>query len=395
MEKLQPQLRFPEFGANWETKPLIEVSNKITDGTHDTPKPIKEGIPFLTAIHLKDGFVDYNNCYYLDQEVHNSIYKRCNPEKGDLLMVNIGAGTATCAINSVDYEFSLKNVALVKPNKKIIDGLFLAQVQRKKSNKIFNQLTSGGAQPFLSLKEIGRLKITFPSLPEQTKIATFLTAVDEKLTALKQKKTLLEQYKKGVMQKIFSQELRFKDYTSTSLSTGSGNDFADWEEKKLGDCLEYLQPTKYLVSSTEYNNSYKTPVLTAGKTFILGYTNESNGIFETNLPVIIFDDFTTATQFVDFPFKAKSSAMKILRVKVGANIKFMYETMRIMKYELGGHERHWISKFAPMDILIPSLPEQTKIANFLAAIDKKINHCQGQIEKAAIWKKGLLQQMFV
>jgi type I restriction enzyme S subunit len=204
---------------------------------------------------------------------------------------------------------------------------------------------------------------------------------------LKQKKTFLEQYKKGVMQKIFSQELRFKD--------DNGNDYPDWEEKKLGDCLDYIQPTKYLVSSTEYDNSYTTPVLTAGKTFILGYTNETNGIFENNLPVIIFDDFTTATQFVDFPFKAKSSAMKILIANEGVNIKFIYEAMEVMNYEIGGHERHWISKFAPLEISIPCLEEQTKIANFLSAIDEKINHCGVQIEKMEVWKKGLLQQMFV
>ena len=99
-----------------------------------------------------------------------------------------------------------------------------------------------------------------------------------------------------MMQKIFNQEIRFKD--------DNGEDFGDWEEKSLGECLDYEQPTNYIVESTEYNNDYKTPVLTAGKTFILGYTNEENGVFQTdNLPVIIFDDFTTATQFVDFPFK--------------------------------------------------------------------------------------------
>ena len=165
--------------------------------------------------------------------------------------------------------------------------------------------------------------------------------------------------------------------------------------KSLGDCLDYIQPTKYLVESTEYDDSYSTPVLTAGKTFILGYTNETQGIFEDNLPVIIIDDFTTATQFVDFPFKAKSSAMKILVAKENVSIKFIYETMQILKYEIGGHERHWISKFTFLDISLPSIEEQTKIANFLSAIDEKIKLVQGQIEKMELWKKGLLQKMFV
>jgi type I restriction enzyme S subunit len=172
-----PNLRFPGFEEEWEVKKLENIAKKITDGTHDTPKPIEKGIPFLTAIHIKDGFVDYNNCYYLDKEVHNKIFKRCNPEKNDLLIVNIGAGTATCALNIVDYEFSLKNVALVKPDTNIIDGRFLVQIQRKKSLKIFNQLTSGGAQPFLSLKEIGRLLISFPTIAEQHKISLFLFCI--------------------------------------------------------------------------------------------------------------------------------------------------------------------------------------------------------------------------
>ena len=382
-----PTLRFPEFTGEWEKKKLGEVSFKITDGTHDTPKPTNEGIPFLTAIHIKDGFVDYENCYYLPKSEHDLIYKRCNPEKGDLLIVNIGAGTAACALNTVEYEFSLKNVALVKPNKEIIYPNFLEQIQRKNSAKIFIQLTSGGAQPFLSLNEIGKIKIMLPTLPEQTKIANFLTAVDDKLTQLKKKKSLLEQYKKGVMQKLFSQELRFKDE--------NGKDFAEWEEVNLGKCLDYEQPTNYLVSSTEYNDKFKTPVVTAGKTFILGYTNETAGIFDKNLPVIIFDDFTTATQFVNFPFKAKSSAMKILKPKAGNNIKFIYEALQMINYEIGGHGRHWISVFAEMNIFIPTLPEQTKIANFISAIDDKINHCGVQIEKMEGWKKGLLQQMFV
>src|SRR3546814_7630509 len=120
---------------------------------------------------------------------------------------------------------------------------------------------------------------------------------------------------------------------------------SDWSSDVCSSDL-YLQPTPYLVESTDYNNKYKTPVLTAGKSFILGYTNEDKGIFKNNLPVIIFDDFTTASQFVDFPFKVKSSAMKILIAKKNADIKFSYESMQLIKYEVGVHQRHWISIFS-------------------------------------------------
>src|SRR5450830_2058806 len=88
------------------------------------------------------------------------------------------------------------------------------------------------------------------------------------------------------------------------------HDAGSWRPKELGQCLDYLQPTKFLVNSTAYDDKYETPVVTAGKTFILGYTNETEGVFDNPLPVIIFDDFTTASQYVDFQFKAKSSAMK-------------------------------------------------------------------------------------
>jgi type I restriction enzyme, S subunit len=121
-----------------------------------------------------------------------------------------------------------------------------------------------------------------------------------------------------------------------------------------------------------------------------------NGIFKKEeLPVIIFDDFTTATQFVDFPFKAKSSAMKILKAKENINIKFIYEAMQNLKFEVGGHGRHWISICSNLCVDLPSLSEQTKIANFLSAIDEKVALVSNQIQDTQEYKKGLLQQMFV
>ncbi len=169
----------------------------------------------------------------------------------------------------------------------------------------------------------------------------------------------------------------------------------EWEEKELDYFLDYLQPTPYLVESTDYDDKYKTPVLTAGKSFILGYTNEDKGIFKNNLPVIIFDDFTTATQFVDFPFKGKSSAMKILKAKKDADIKFSYESMQLIKYEVGVHQRHWISIFSKLKIPAPKLNEQQKIASCLSSLDEVI---AAQIQKLDVlkdYKKGLMQNLFL
>lgn len=405
MENTQniPSLRFPEFKEKWEKKKMLELADKITDGTHDTPKQVEIGIPFLTAIHIKDGFIDYNNCYYLDLEIHNSIYKRCNPEKNDLLIVNIGAGTATCALNIVDYEFSMKNVALIKPNKSIIDGKFLAQIQRKKASKIFNQLTSGGAQPFLSLKEIGRLIVSYPPFPEQEKIATFLTAVDEKLHALKQKKRLLEQYKKGVMQKIFSQELRF--------AADNGNAFADWEEKKLGEVL-------IKNSKKNKNQEFKLVQSVSNKR---GFVNQDE-YFEdrviaskdlSNYYVIQKGDFAYNPSRIDvgslaYKFDDKSSVISPLYISFKANKDYLNDAFllewfstqqftRQMNSSFEGSVRNTLSyeSLRKIQMFYPCLEEQTKIASFLSTIDEKINHCQAQITNTEVWKKGLLQQLFV
>ncbi|MGL2901227.1 restriction endonuclease subunit S [Helicobacter pylori] len=143
------------------------------------------------------------------------------------------------------------------------------------------------------------------------------------------------------------------------------------EFRKLGEVLEYDQPNKYCVTSKEFDKSYPTPVLTAGKTFILGYTNEKDNIYQAskNAPVIIFDDFTTATQWVDFPFEVKSSAMKILLPKNPIiNIRFIFFYMQTIPYNIGGeHARHWISRYSQLEVPIPPLEIQQEIVKILDA----------------------------
>jgi type I restriction enzyme, S subunit len=169
---------------------------------------------------------------------------------------------------------------------------------------------------------------------------------------------------------------------------------AAWVPNELGDSLDYLQPTPYLVNSTTYSDSYETPVVTAGKTFILGYTDETGGVFDQPLPVIIFDDFTTASQFVDFRFKAKSSAMKILLAKKNVNIKFVYESMQQIDYEVGAHGRHWISAYSKIQVALPTPGEQKKIADCLTSLDELIAAQGRKVEALKTYKRGLMQQLF-
>lgn len=141
------------------------------------------------------------------------------------------------------------------------------------------------------------------------------------------------------------------------------------ETIELGEVLQYEQPTNYIVESDRYNDEFKTPVLTAGKSFVLGYTNETKNIY-TNLPVIIFDDFTTATKFVDFPFKVKSSAMKILSCDENiADIKYLFYLIQTIKINSEQHQRYWISKFSKIKIPLPPLSTQKEIAEKLDTAD--------------------------
>lgn len=165
--------------------------------------------------------------------------------------------------------------------------------------------------------------------------------------------------------------------------------------KKLEDCLDYEQPTKYIVKSTEYDDSYKTPVLTAGQSFIIGYTGEIDGIYKADSknPVIIFDDFTTGFHWVDFDFKVKSSAMKMLRPKNNICFRYVFYAMSCIKFQASSHVRHWISVYSQFQIPIPPVEIQREITEILSTQDKLIELKQNLIDQKKQQKKWLMQNL--
>ena len=272
---------------------------------------------------------------------------------------------------------------------------------------------SVGAQPNLNLEQMNNFTFFYPTLVEQTKIASFLTAVDDKLQALKQKKTLLEQYKKGVMQKIFSQELRFND--------DNGHEYPDWEEKKLGDIGTFQtssidklsnenESEVYLVN---YMNVYRHENINSEsiKTFqvvtakekqiescnlIKGdilFTPSSETPDDIGHSVVIFENLENAVFSYHLMRFRPTRKISILYSHYFCNIPQVLSQLTKLAT---GSTRFTISvkSFSSISVELPCIEEQTKIANFLSAIDDKINHCQVQLEKMEVWKKGLLQQMF-
>ena len=153
-----------------------------------------------------------------------------------------------------------------------------------------------------------------------------------------------------------------------------------WTMCKLEDILEYEQPQAYIVESTEYSDNFKTPVLTPGKSFILGYTNEQFGIYSGPFPVIIFDDFTTASKYVNFPFKVKSSAMKILHPAKEIDIKYVEYFMSITKLVGDTHKRYWISEYSKIEIPVPPLKEQHRITEMVDNLFGKLDTLLAETE---------------
>jgi type I restriction enzyme S subunit len=241
---------------------------------------------------------------------------------------------------------------------------------------------NAGNTPYITMGTLTEMQLAVPaSKIEQTAIAN---AISDISVLIKKFERLIEKkknVKQGAMQELLTGKKRLPGFSGK------------WEVKKLGELLDYEQPTKYLVKDTEYRDNFNTPVLTAGKTFILGYTNEENGIFK-DLPVIIFDDFTTATKFVDFPFKAKSSAMKMLKPRnKDINLRFVFEKMQMIDFKLGDHKRYWISEYQNIEIDIPKPDEQKAIANVLSDMDMEIEKLESQLTKYQNIKQGMMQTL--
>ena len=173
---------------------------------------------------------------------------------------------------------------------------------------------------------------------------------------------------------------------------------SNWTEYTLEDLLSYEQPTPYIVESTDYSDSYDTPVLTAGKSFIIGYTNETSGIYD-KLPAIIFDDFTTSTQYVNFPFKVKSSAMKILTANTELVIpKFIFYRMQIIEFDHSTHKRYWIQQYSKIKVKIPPVPEQerivAKIEELFSELDNGVETLKKTKQQLAVYRQAVLKEAF-
>ncbi|EGS60819.1 MULTISPECIES: restriction endonuclease subunit S [Vibrio] len=339
-------------------------------------------------ISLADSFrLDQGYVYETEKEISEAGIANSSAElhPAETVVLSRDAGIGKSGVMAEPMAVSQHFIAWKCDNSEKLNSWFLYNwLQLNKAE--FERQAVGSTIKTIGLPYFKKLKIAVPPYSEQKKIAKILSTWDKAIATSEQLLANSKQQKKALMQQLLTGKKRLLDKNGVRFS-------GEWKRVELGDLLDYQQPTPYLVESTEYSDDFPTPVLTAGKTFILGYTDEESGIFSEQLPAIIFDDFTTDSKFVDFPFKAKSSAMKILTSKDGVSIRFVYEAMQLLDFAVGGHQRHWISIYSRLVIPFPVKEEQQKIAAVLSTADQEISTLQQKLEALKQEKKALMQQL--
>ena len=339
------------------------------------------GIPIVNPMHILDGEIVPTQSMTITEAAATAL-SEFRLKAGEVVIGRRG-DMGRCAVVRYEHAGWLCGTGsmIVRPSA----GLETRFLQRVLSSPVvisaIEDTSVGSTMINLNQATLGGLTIQVPPVAEQRAIATALSDVDALLAKIDQLIAKKRDLKQAAMQQLLTGQTRLPGFSG------------EWEVKRLGDLLSYEQPTPYLVKSAEYDNGNSVPVLTAGKTFILGYTNETEGVY-LSPPVIIFDDFTTASKFVDFTFKAKSSAMKILKAREGcAHIRFAFERMQIIDFQLGDHKRYWISEYSKLPVKTPNLVEQTAIAAVLADMDAELAALEARRDKTRGLKQGMMQAL--
>ena len=385
-----PNIRFNGFEDEWKLSKLGNDLISIHTGTNLLGSEKAGGIPLIKMGNLKNGFFDFSKLDYLP--ICENVKNEDKVRFGDFLFNTrntldlVGKG-ATWMYESTKFAYN-NNIAKFNFQNSI-NTVFFNYLYNTYNvmNQVHARATGTTSVAAIYPKSLDSIIYNLPSKHEQQKIGNFFAKLDKLLDLQQQKIDKLELLKKALLQKLFPKhdakipELRFKVYKD------------NWESKKFKNILNYERPDKYIVKSDNYSNN-GIPVLTANKSFILGYTQEPN-FYEKSLPVIIFDDFTLDCKLVSFPFKIKSSAIKILSPNNFSDIWFDFYLLKVTYFIKEGHARHYISIVQSKITNVPGKAEQQKIGNLLSKVDQLIELENKKLENLQQFKKCLLQNMFV
>ncbi|WP_163121178.1 restriction endonuclease subunit S [Acinetobacter portensis] len=416
-----PKLRFEEFDGDWSNKSISEVSNLTSSKRVHLADYVSDGIPFFRGkeiTELKSGIFPSNVLYISHAQFKEFKEKYGVPKNNEILITAVGTLANTYLINT-NYDFYFKDGNLIWLKDINTDPKFLMiLLDAKKKDVLASSI--GSTQKALTIANLNKLTFSFPCNAEQTKIASFLSAVDDKISQLTQKHQLLSQYKQGMMKKLFSQQIRFK--------ADDGSDFGEWDKFKFLEKFNFYNTNSYsralLSEDGEIMNIHYGDIHTKFSMLFdvsketVPFLNEgidTNKISEDQFLKV--GDLVIADASEDYKDIGKTiEVINLGSQKIIAGLH-TYIARPIHPFALGfcGYlmqtfeVREQIKKLATgisvlgisktnigkVEIELPCLEEQTKISNFLSAIDQKIEVIAQQIEQAKTWKKGLLQQMFV
>ena len=385
-----PQLRFPEFNVSWNEYKLGSITD-VVDSLHTTPKDyVSSGFPMIRVVDVSNIELDLNKCLNVSEETYRQFTKKYQPKVGDVVLSRVGTCGASIMLRTKDNVCLGQNTVLLHPkiNKDfyhilVKSNIFQVQVSRR---------VVGSTQKTLSLKDLKLFKLNIPAKPEQQKIAEFLTAVDNKIEQLSKKQALLGEYKKGLMQQIFSQAIRFK--------ADDGSDFPDWKENKVDEFMEVTRGQVLAVPEMRQVESeiFKYPVYSS--------QTKNNGLTGYYTDYLFEDCITWTTDGAnagDVNYRAGkfycTNVCGVLRSKKGyANLCIAQILNSVSRRYVSyvGNPKLMNNVMEKIKISIPSsINEQTKIANFLSSVDSKIEEVGKQLDESKQFKKALLQKMFV
>ena len=384
-----PNLRFPEFSGEWEK---CKVSGLLDFYSTNSLawEQLEYGVRGLKNLHYGLIHNGLSTCVDVDAADLPTIKESHVPKKytlckeGDVAFADASEDTndvakcvefTNCAENSIVCGLHTIH-GRDKSNKTVIGFKGYAFSAQSFRHQI-RRLAQGTKIYSINSKNFSECYIGIPSKEEQSKIATLLSLIDQRIET---QKKIIEDLKK------------LKDAIRTKLFRHIESACTTYDE--IRNMLDYEQPSEYLVSSTEYSDNYLTPVLTANKAFILGYTDDVHGIYDKG-DCIILDDFTMDVKYVSFPFKVKSSAIKILTAKKDVDLYFMYEYLLHLDLVSEEHKRHYISEIEPMTLSCPTLQEQKRIAQTLKALDMQVQSANRLNDLLLKQKQYIVSQMFI
>ena len=373
-----PPLRFPGFTDEWKVCRICDIAK------------IEKGIG-ISKDQLSDngkGCILYGELYTkYRSEIIEEVFSKTDLDSSKLMKSQFNDVLIPCSGETAEdiatSRCLKKEGILLGGDLNIIrfdkqDGGFMSYQLNGKRKYDIARVAQGVSVVHLYPNHLKSLKVNVPQLEEQQRVVKLLALIDERIAT---QNKIIEDLKKlkSAIRKILFDNL-------INLPT---------EDVEIGELLNYEQPSDYIVASEEYiSDITKTPVLTANKGFILGYTEEQFGIYRKG-ECIIFDDFTMDAKYVTFPFKVKSSAIKILTATPNVNLRFMFEYLQSMDLKSEEHKRHYISEIATLVVAIPMIEIQTHIACIIDSIDRKLTIEQQVAKEYELEKLYLLSNMFI